>query len=1265
MIFNILTFSQNVNFSDSITWTNKIHTIQAYNEKDVEFILFSEKLAYNPDNYLPLYKFRDKISLNSKIEKIDLINVKYEIIADSLLKNVKNLNLITTNPEINSWISTSRKIDYLNFEFIPLRKNVNGKIERLIYFECNIYLSEDRQKSSKAGRTYVNSSKLADGKWYKIKVDNSNVYKLTYSQLKSMGFLDSDMNSIGVFGYGKMVSKLINDSYIDDLQENPIYRADVNNNGIFDEGDYFLFYADGPNEIKYNSTGNFSHTMHEYSDFSYYFISNQGTWKQATTSNSLTTSNINVTTYDEYKFLEKDSLNLLESGRRFFWKIFDSKLSYNFSLHDENVSTTDSVKVKVCMVGRSSSSSNFAVKFNGITSPPTEMSILNLGGSTYAIERISSKNFKTTSNDFAVTITYNKYSSSALAWLDYISFSYRKNLSLNSGQICFRDTKSVGTGNISKFIIESAPVNTIVWDITDRKNISKINGNYENNKYNIIRSSDALHEYLAFNPNSSFSAPIFSGSAELGFIKNQNLHALNPVDLIIVTNPVFSTQALGYKALHEQHDNMSVLIVTPQEIYNEFSSGTPDISAIRNFIKMLYDRSTSIEELPKNVMLLGDGSYENKSTAENISNFIFTYQTWESLTTLGSSVSDDFFVFLDDGEGNNLANEDIDIGIGRIPVKSAEEAENYLNKLRVYYSQVSYGNWKNNVLLLADDADLPSEVSFQKTMKSISINLRLNHTNINVEHIFLDSYPQIYTINGQRYPDANQAFVDAMNNGVFILSWLGHGNYKAWASEQLLDLNTILNWKNTNKYPIFFTATCDFSPYDNHNVVSAGEHVLLNPINGGIALFTTTRTVFGSNGEKFTKLFMEHIFHKDANNNHFSLGQAMLNSKNDNTQTTSNKLDFTVLGDPAIIPPFPKYNVKTTKINTIDVADFQDTVKAKTRVTINGIVEDQTGVLAANFNGIIQPIIYDKFMTYSTRGNDGNPPEIFQSQHNILFKGQATVTNGEFSFSFIVPVDIAYFYDYGKISYYATENSNIDAAGYYNQFIIGGTSNEGNSDIKGPEIDLFLNNKKFVDGGISNEKPILLAKLSDESGINTVGNGIGHDLILIIDDQTEKAIVLNKFYESKIDDFTTGNINYQMPELSLGQHTIKIKAWDVFNNSSEKKLDFTVINSAELSIDHIFNYPNPFSTSTFFYISHNQPFVELTTLIQIFTISGKLIKTLKYTGTSDGFQIPPIHWDGLDEYGDNIGKGVYLYKVTVKNNTGDKIEKFEKLYIIN
>ncbi|MDD2387157.1 MAG: type IX secretion system sortase PorU [Bacteroidales bacterium] len=1259
VFINTLLTAQVINLSDSLKWQSNKTFID--NDQNIINILSFENAQFRSVDNLPVYFYKVQLKSDVYVSDIELVNAKYEVINKDDLNKVKYLEKISDTPEMKTNISKFRKQSYLAFELMPLRRNKSsGDIEKLVYFECRITYQTVR--AEKMQKSYTYNSNLSSGSWYKIRVSETGIYKLTYSDLSAMGF--TSYNNIGVFGYGGLLSKTVGAELYDDLPERPVVKVDVNANNVFDSGDYLLFYADGPHNIYWTEDMEPSHEYHSYSPYSYYFVSDQGTWKQPVNQASLLSYSVQVNSFDDYGFLEKDSVNLLNSGRSLLWREFDYYLSHSFSKSFPNLSTSDTAIVKVMLAARSSTQSYFNLNINGIAQSniyiePTASSSLAAFAKFNTADTFK---IKPSSNTFAINLTYTKTSSNSKAWLDYISFTVRRQLAISNNFVLFRDKKSIGAGAIARFSVSNANSSTIVWDITDRINVKRIQGSLSNSIYNFNADASSLKEYIAFNPSSAFPTPEISGSG-LGFIENQNLHALLPVDFVIVTHSDFIAQAQSIKQLHENYDDMSVIITTPQKIYNEFSSGTPDVSAIRNFMKMLYDRAANESDIPDNLLLLGDGSYDNLGIDPLATNFILTYQSESSVSPTSSFVSDDFFVFLDDDEGGVNGSHDIDVGVGRMPVKTVAEAEAYVNKLQIYYSSSSYGSWKNKILLIADDAE-NGETIHQTQSNNVATQLEANYPLFNLEKLFLDDYEQISTVQGHKYPDVNQAINDNINNGVLVVNWIGHGNENGWAHESVLTLNMIGAWQNTNKYPIFVTATCEFSPWDNHNLVSGGEEVLLNPVGGGISLFTTTRLAFSSGNASLSYKFYDEIFKRDANGRVFPIGLSAARAKNFLLGDT-NKRVFSLLGDPAMRPSVPSYIAATTKINGVDVNLFTDTIQATALVNFEGIITNPDGNLVENFNGIIYPTVYDKRMEYTTRGNDGYAPLNYTAQKNIIFNGQASVVNGRFSFSFIVPVDIAYFYDSGKVSYYAHNNSDTEAAGYDGSFLIGGSADNNLNDNEGPEIELFMNNEQFVLGGITDEKPLLLAKISDESGVNTVGSGIGHDITMTFDENTAGVTVLNKFYESTIDDFTSGEVNYKMAGLALGPHTLKVKAWDVLNNSSEAFTDFIVANSAELVIDHIFNYPNPFSTSTDFYFDHNQPNQLLDVIIQVFTVSGKHVKTIEDVVLSDGFRSQPIHWDGKDQYGDKIGKGVYVYKIKVRNLVGNVVEEFEKLVILN
>jgi hypothetical protein len=1256
-------FSQKNFIKDSllITGTSEFLTPDSTKIK----VIFLKNRDNRDTDFLPIYRKTLPTSDGSIISGIKLTKVSYKPVDYNIYKGVYKISEIGTEPEISAKVVKFRKQSLIEFEIMPIRKNpASGAIEIAEYFECEIKTEQTQKRSVE--REYTSTSKLASGKWYKIKVAESGIYKLTYAQLTEMGF--SNMSSIGIFGYGGMESKTIRDNkpqifadkYIDDLPERCVVKVDANRNGTFDNGDYILFYADGPHNIRYSTTKATTHEFHNYSDYSYYFVSDRGSYKQATVTASENTSNIAVNTYDKYIFHEKDSISIIKSGRNFFWRSFGYYTSMNESINEANV-TSDTAKAYMHFAAAATTGTHFDISING-----TLVGRANIP-STTSNGNETSTNFKfiPRGNTTDFNIIYSKNTSTANGWIDYIAVHLRKRLTVENGFVNFRDIKSVGQDNIAEFSISQASDKLIVWDISDRINAKSITGTYSSGTYKFKAKADTLREYVAFNPAYAFPSPIYNNSDNVGTISNQNLHSLSPADLIIITHPDFISQANEIKQIHEAQEHMTVIVATNESIYNEFSSGTPDICAIRNFIKMLYDKSTP-NNMPQNVLLIGDGSYDNKNTSGNNPNLLLTYQTENSLTNTMSIVCDDFFVCLDENEGEVQSSDKMDMGIGRMPVNNTQEANIAVEKLRRYYSRDSFGNWKNRATIIADDAENNETVHQVNAENMIATQLEYSAEYLNIEKIYLDDYEQMHSSTGSSYPDVNKAIIDNINNGTLLITWVGHGNPKSWAHENIFSQNSITSLQNKNKYPMIVTATCDYTPFDDHTITTGGEMLFLAQNSGAIALFTTVRQVYSTKNERLVKNLYSYLFESHLEENFGqqpkTIGECVALAKN--TTADFNMRSFVIIGDPAITLSQPRYSVRTTKINGIPAAEFTDTIGATGLVTIEGIVCDENGNLATNFNGTVFPSVYDKRNTYTTKGNDGYEPLTYTAQRNLIFNGQSTVKDGKFKFSFIVPIDIAYFFDKGKISYYAN-NSDTEASGYDKSITIGGTDRNGTSDTDGPIIELFMNDENFIDGGIVNENPLLLAKISDESGVNTVGNGIGHDITLTIDGNTSEKVVLNNFYESEKDSYKSGSINYPNSGMAIGPHTITVKAWDVMNNSSEKTIDFIVTTSSEMVIDKLFNYPNPFSTHTSFYFGHNQPYETLDVIISIFTVSGKLVKTLESTMTCDGYLSNPIEWNGRDEYDDKLGKGVYIYKVKVRNSVGTIVEKFEKLVILN
>jgi hypothetical protein len=861
--------------------------------------------------------------------------------------------------------------------------------------------------------------------------------------------------------------------------------------------------------------------------------------------------------------------------------------------------------------------------------------------------------------DMAINLNFeNSGDNSAEGWLNYLRINARRKLRFNSDQLLFRDTTALFLSKTALFTIDNAASGLVLWDVTNMHKVQSIKYNISGQQITYKALTDTLRNYVLFDPAKALSPDFLKEEGNVA--ENQNLHALNSIKMVIISHKSLLAEAEEIAEIHRNTDNFSVVTVTPEQIYNEFSSGSPDPAAYRNFMKMLYDKAQTPDEQPKYLLLMGDGSYKNLSdkpaSDENNSNLILTFQSANSLRPVSSYVSDDYFGLLDDNESIEMGL--LDIGIGRFPVTSPKQAKAIVNKIKRYISASSYGNWRNNLCFLADDEDGNIHMA-QADQLSGFINSNL--PSYNLLKLYIDAFPQVTTSTGPRYPEVNKAIENTLNRGVLIMNYTGHGGIAGLAHEQILLQEEVKRWSNSI-YPLFVTATCEFSRFDNYEITTAGEEVLLNENGGGIALLTTTRLVYSGPNFVLNQEFYKNFSGKDNNGDFYRLGDLLKKTKN-SSGTDINKLCFTLLGDPALRLAYPQMGVQTTRINNQEIGVETDTLKAYNEVTVKGIITDQAGNHSPGFNGIIYPTLYDKEQTVKTLNNDNTSPFTYQQQESILYKGKASVRNGEFEFSMVVPREIAYNYGKGKLSYYAS-GENTDAAGYFDEFIIGGISAGANTDNEGPEINLYMNSLGFVNGGITNQFPTLLATLTDDNGINISGTSIGHNIIGILDNNTANSFVLNNYYESEIDNYRSGTITYKLPRLTPGKHTLSLKAWDIFNNSSTAEIAFEVADSSLLQIKNLYNYPNPFSETTTFSFEHNQPGKNLDAELQIFSITGNLINSERFIITGEGFTSGPIIWDGTKNKYKKPDRGIYIYRFIFRYN-GTKIISESKKMIVS
>ena len=1118
-----------------------------------------------------------------------------------------------------------------------------------------------------AQRIYKSNSVLASGTWYKIAVKDAGVYKIDLALLSSLGINTAGLSSASVrlFGNGAgMLPEANATPRVDDLEENAIMVVD-GGDGVLNGSDYILFFSNGPDAwLKDSANKRFTHRKNLYSDRVYYYLSIGGSGKRIATDQNNFIPNISVTTFDDRLYHELDTINFLSSGKEWFGEEFSNtpghSLTRDFSLNIPNLDINTPFTISTDCLARSISvASRFDISVN--SQPVQQITIPPVTGGQYdrlAEEKQAIANTNTSQSNFILNYHYVPGSFNSQGWLNWFEIFSRRNLSLNgSDQVMFRDWNSVGN-NVGEYVVSGSNSSTQVWDVTEPINPVQLRTSLQGSDCRFVNSCAKLREYIAFN-SSNLPQP-----TAMSKLSNQNIHASPATDLIIITTPSLLPQAQRLAEFHRTKNNLRYVIATTDQVYNEFSSGIPDPTAVRDFVKMFYDRSkNNPANQPKYLLLFGDASYDYRDRLRNNTNLVPAYETSNSLDPLGSYTSDDFFGFLDDNEDVNstIVINQLDIGIGRIPAKNIDEAKNYVDKVESYYSKESLGPWRNNQLFIADDEDFNLHLQDAEVLTATS---QTTAPVFDITKVYLDAFKQESGAGGSRYPQANQAINNQVYNGTLIWNYSGHGGSNRLAEEVVLDQDIVNSWNNPNKLPLFITATCDFAPYDNPAVNSLGENILLRPRTGGIALLTTTRVVFSFSNRIINNNYLQ-VALRDTIGHYLSLGESIKAAKNYTYQTSAdvaNNRKFTLLGDPALTVGYPTLKIRTTKVNNIPVTQV-DTIRAIEKVVIEGEVTDSVGNFLSNFSGTVYPIVFDKSQTINTLANDPTSQVVgFQSQNTILYKGKASVVNGRFVFTFKMPKDINYQYGNGKLSLYA-ENGSRDGNGVFSNFIVGGIGSNSTNDNEGPVIKAFLNDEKFVNGGVTNENPILIVKLSDSSGINIAGTGIGHDLVATLDNDNRQYFVLNDFYEGELDSYQKGTVHFQLPTLSSGPHSLKIKAWDVVNNSSEYILEFTVAENEELVLNHVLNYPNPFTTKTQFWFEHNRPGQNLQVKVQIFTVAGKVVKTIKQTINDAGNRSCEVEWDGRDDYGEKIGRGVYLYRLTVITPEGKKKERIEKLVV--
>ncbi len=1152
---------------------------------------------------------------------------------------------------VNSYKTEKEDNHYLEIRILPIVSR-GGELLKLASFSLQVKRNKEIiiRKKEASKRNYVKSSILAQGHFVKIRVPYSGVYKLTYDDLRTMGV---DPQRVRIFGYGGAeLSYDITKPKPDDLPEL----------SIWDSGSYILFYAQGPTQWSYDPySKQFTHLTNTYSQYGYYFVSSDaGSGKRIMQAPSVDPGAANVydvNEFTDYQLHEKESLSLIASGRDFFGETFDATLAYDFSFSFPNiVQKANSVRLRLVAAASSSASSSFVLKLAG-SSQQRDMHISVPSSEDRAVLKDESYFFTPESSESLIfNLAYKRPVLSSRGYLNFIEVNARRKLIMSGDEMPFRNVDFWGNSSYSRYHLSGASENIRIWDISDQQNISEIQPLREGDKLSFLSSNMEQKEYVAINPWADFPKPTVVGN-----VANQNLHALPQVDFLIITHPDFLDEARELAAAHRELDKMLVEVVTTEQVYNEFSSGTPDASAYRWIMKMFYDRAASLGTYPQNLLLFGKGSYDNRALlpASGRTNLILTVQSYDLTNGINSRVTDDFFAFMEDKDtGIRLQGKRMAFGVGRFSVITKQQARDVVAKNITYMKNRNKGAWKNQLCFVADDGD-----SYSHMYQSDSIARYLGQSkSFQVAKIYLDAYEQKRTASGERYPIAKDKLQNALRSGMLFLNYTGHASSNGWASEQILNSNDVLRLSNRN-WPLCFAATCSFILFDDKHI-STGEQMLLNPVGGAIGVISAARIVYGSDNFYLNDKFVRYLFRKE-DGKYLTMGDMLRRAKND-LLSDNNKLSYVLIGNPALRLSYPtQYRIKTVQIND-NTAPGGDLFSALSVNTIKGVVEDEAGNQVKDFNGKVSMSIFDKEQRVVTRNNDGdrinNNPDslfVFMDRPNVLFSGHAEVKDGAFEISFMMPKDINYNRGTGRINYYAKDDTNdYEAQGYFEDFVVGGESSVLIEDKEGPVIEeLYLNHPGFMSGDKVNETPYFVARVSDEHGINTVGSGIGHDMLLMINNDSEQAHILNSYYESEEGNYKKGRVAYKMPELPEGRHSLMYRVWDLLNNSSTVKVDFEVVKGLNPQIFSIMNFPNPAKNHTVFKFVHDRPETVLSTLVEVFDLSGRLQWSSAQATTES------ITWNLTTTDGRRLSKGMYLYRISVQTTDGRFTSKANKLII--
>ncbi|AWH86890.1 peptidase C25 [Flavobacterium album] len=1258
-----------------LEWTDNVKSLIGTTQISIPQFQI-ENTSYDSSRKQLFFQNNLPVSAAADPNSLTITNIVYESMTVAQLGTLSTALPASVNAKLAS--SKARDQWYASITLSPIIKD-GSSYKRVKSFTYSFGFNAGRSAfRDGADFDVIENSVLATGDWYRFYVEKSGVYKVTRSFLQSLGMnVNVDPRTIKIYGNGGRMVPLLNATeYPSDLAENAI-EVIGEEDGSFGSSDYILFYAEGVDN--WNAESGTHNNL--FVDKSYYYVTAGGANGKRITPQGLPAAAPNVITsnFDEYLYHEKDLVNIARLGRKWHGEQFNVENEQSF---DFNIQDIDSgpVTVIVSAAAASGSATSMVVTANDqaigtISLPLTPENAAAVDG------KVLTGTFTPSGGAITVKLAYNNNGvPGSNAWLDYIILKAKRKLQGNGKQFRFRYNDAASNVGVIQYNMSNASGIKEVWDITNIYDASKIINDGGQSQFAFKATLGEVRQYIALVP-SDYYTPLREGRPK---VANQNLKgtifrnaqgAFEDVDYLIVTPAFLNASAEKLAGYHRTNSGLNVKVVNLENIYQEFSSGKQDVGAIRNFIKYIYFNASSVSKRIKYVNLFGDASFDYKDRIPNNGNIVPSFQAFDPVpvnpdnnySTVNTFVSDDFFGFMDPTEGRmdfgGGSSDRLDLAIGRMLVNDKTQADEMVNKVFEYKAAESYGRWRNEYIMITDDLDNVGQ-AFIPQMELVYDLLHDNRPFVNVRKIHSDAFVQQASAGGQRYPEAKEQIIRAINYGALVVNYLGHGGEDGMASERIFEKTDAQNLTNKYKYPLFVTATCELTKFDNPYRPTVGEYLYWNPAGGAIAMVTTTRSIYTGAAYSLNKTFCGKLYAFTNDGIYPTMAEALMQTKQSLPSREVRQVAF--IGDPALKMAIPQPKIVLTEVNDQPLSPTSDVLQSLAYVKLGGRVTDEGGSMLSNYNGELEVTVFDKEMSRSTLDND-NEGQItnFKVLGETIFRGNATVTNGQFEFGFIVPRDIRIPVGNGRVSFYSKKNNVLeDHYGYDTMIRIGGVNPNAAADTAPPKLRLYMNDESFISGGITNASPILLAFLEDEHGINTA-SGIGHDIIGILDGDETHPFVMNDYYETEMDNYKQGKVRFPFVNLEKGLHTLTFKAWDVYNNLVAAEIQFVVIGDDVLKLDKVLNYPNPFVSYTEFWFTHNRPFEPLDVQVQVFTVTGKIVKTINQSVTTDGFLCRDIKWDGRDDFGDRIGKGVYIYKLTVRSASANKTaEKYEKLVLL-